>query len=257
MTVLTARRGVEAGSSGPGCRLVRVLDADPDLAAFVPAGERPLARSASSAPLFTHARGPWRLVPRPDAASLGALILEGLVIVRVEVDNRAHLELLGEGDLVSPWIGMEPDPGLPTVVTSHVVGDLRLALLDRGFSVRMARWPEVYAALNQRLLARLRRLSLQSAIHALPRIEERVELTLWELAYRFGQVTPRGHRLRLRFTHSQLAEMVAAQRPSVTTALARLEANRRLVRESKDEWLLRGAPPSRLAGLGSMSGPGS
>ena len=74
-----------------------------------------------------------------------------------------------------------------------------------------ARWPEVHAALIQRCIERSRRLSLQSAINALPRIEERVEVTLWELASRFGRVTPDGIVVDLPISHSQLADIVAAQ----------------------------------------------
>ncbi|HZU59630.1 MAG TPA: Crp/Fnr family transcriptional regulator, partial [Solirubrobacteraceae bacterium] len=122
---------------------------------------------------------------------------------------------------------------------------LRTALLDRSFIMRTARWPEIQAALMQRLIGRSRRLSLQSAINGLTRTEDRLELTLWQLASRFGKVTASGYKLPLRLTHTQLAEIVAVQRPSVTTALLRLEQAGRLQR-NHDGWILPGPPPSRL-----------
>lgn len=54
------------------------------------------------------------------------------------------------------------------------------------------------------------------------------ELTLWQLGDRFGHVTPEGIVLRLALTHELPGELVAAQRPSVTTALRSLEARQRL-----------------------------
>ena len=90
--------------------------------------------------------------------------------------------------------------------------------------------------------------------YALPRIEERVEVTLWELAYRFGRVTPDGIVLDLPISHSQLADIVAAQRPSVSTAVVRLEDQGRLVRVARRTWLLRGGPPEMLVSLSRQSG---
>jgi CRP-like cAMP-binding protein len=99
----------------------------------------------------------------------------------------------------------------------------------------------------QRLLVRSRILSMQSAINALPRIEERLEITLWQLGYRFGRMTPEGILLDLPITHSQLAEIVSAQRPTVTVALARLRQQGSVCRIARNQWLLRGEPPPRLA----------
>jgi CRP-like cAMP-binding protein len=96
--------------------------------------------------------------------------------------------------------------------------------------------------------------SLQSAINSLPRIEERLELTLWEVAHRFGRVTPEGITVVLPLTHSQLADMVAAQRPSVSTALASLQRQGRVQRMVRHKFLLSGSPPSKLSPLAVQSG---
>ncbi len=232
---------------------VRVLEADPDLGHGIDSVEWPLAVAASLAPMFEFNRGLWRFAPRPDPGGFGALLLEGLIVIRINADTRAHIELLGPGDVIGPWVGAGQELTLTSVLTASVVSKARVALLDRRFAIRTASWPEIHAGLIQRLMIRTRRLSLQSAINALARIEERLEVTLWELAYRFGRVTPDGIMLDLPLTHSQVAEMVAAQRPSVSTAFTRLQDHGRLVHAARHRWLLIGEPPSTLSSLAQQT----
>lgn len=234
--------------------VVRVLDADPELGAGIDSEDWQDAAAMALAPEFTFERGPWEFAPPPDRGGFGALILRGLILIRIDAGGRSHIEMLGEGDVVSPWAGTGPELSAPSVVTSSVVSAARVALLDRRFALRTARWPEIHAAVIQRCIVRSRRLSLQSAVNALPRIEERVEVTLWELAYRFGHVTPEGITLNLPISHSQLADIVAAQRPSVSTAVVRLEDQGRIVRTARRVWLLRGDPPEMLSSLARQSG---
>ena len=179
-------------ASGATSRAVRVLDADPDLGAGIPREQWELATSASTAPVFAFERGPWRFAPEPEPGGFGALIVDGLILIRIDAGSRSHIEMLGSGDVISPWVGTGSELSTPSEVTASVVARARIALLDRRFALRTARWPEIHAGLLQRSIDRARRLSLQSAINALPRIEERVEVTLWELAYRFGRVTQEG-----------------------------------------------------------------
>jgi CRP/FNR family cyclic AMP-dependent transcriptional regulator len=233
---------------------VHVLEEDPELATLVCEPERQAALSVAIAPGFELPRGPWSFLPPADPAALGALILDGLLIVRVEGADRAHVELLGEGDVISPWVGSAADVNVPSEVSAHVVSPLRVALLDGRFALRTARWPGVYAILMRRLVIRTRRLSLQAAINAVPRVEERVELTLWQLGDRFGRVTPDGILLRLFLTHQLLGELVGAQRPSVSTALCNLERRQRMLRPSRDRWILRGEPPACLRALARKVG---
>jgi CRP-like cAMP-binding protein len=233
---------------------VLVLEADPDLGSALDKAQWKLAVHASLAPAFELDRGTWRFAPRPDPGGLGALVLEGLIVIRIDAETRAHIELLGPGDVIGPWVGSGQELALPSVPTTAVVSRARIALLDRRFAIRTARWPEIHAALMQRLIVRTRRLSLQSAINALSRIEERLEVTLWELAYRFGRVTPDGIVLDLPLTHAQMSEMVAAQRPSVSTAFTRLQDHGRIVQAARHRWLLVGEPPSTLSSLARQIG---
>jgi CRP-like cAMP-binding protein len=226
---------------------VWLLELDPDLGAEIAPDERELALRHAAARVITVNRGLWEFRPLA-SGGLGALILGGLIVVRVDFGGlRGHIELLGEGDFISPWVGIGTEVTAPCVVSAEVVSTLRVAMLDRTFALRTARWPEIHAALMQRLIVRSRLLSMQSAINSLPRIEERLEITLWQLGYRFGRMTPDGILLDLPITHSQLAEIVSAQRPSVTMALARLREQGNISLTARHRWLLRGEPPPRLA----------
>lgn len=233
---------------------VRVLEADPDLGIGIDPGEWELAVQAAIAPTFQFGRGPWKFFPPPDRVALGALILAGMIVVQIDAGARSHIELLGEGDVVSPWAGAGEQLAIPSALNASVVTDARIALLDGRFAVRTARWPQIAAALMQRLIIRTRRLSLQAAINAVSRIDERLELTLWQLAYRFGHVTRDGIVLELPITHSQMAEVLAAQRPSVSSAATRLQARGQVVRTARHRWLLRGEPPRILSSLARQSG---
>jgi len=238
----------------PRATAVRVLDADPDLGAGIDRAEWQAAVTVSAAPGFEFERGPWRFFPPPEPGGFGALILEGLILIGIDAGTRSHIEMLGSGDVISPWVGTGAELSSPSLVTASVVSRARIALLDRRFALRTARWPEIHAALIGRCIERARRLSLQSAINALPRIEERVEASLWELAYRFGRVTRKGIVVDLPISHSQLADIVAAQRPSVSTAVVRLEDQGRIVRTARRTLLLRGEPPAMLSSLARQSG---
>jgi CRP/FNR family transcriptional regulator, cyclic AMP receptor protein len=240
--------------ANPHLTAVRVLEDDPALGTGIDRAEWQAAVAMSAAPEFEFERGPWRFFPAPERGGFGALILAGMIVIRIDAGSRSHLEMLGEGDLISPWVGTGSELSAPSVVAASVVSRARIALLDRGFALRTARWPEIHAAVIGRCIERTRRLSLQSAINALPRIEERVEATLWGLAYRFGRVTPDGIVVDLPISHSQLADIVAAQRPSVSTAIVRLEDQGRIVRTARRTLLLRGEPPAMLSLLARQSG---
>jgi CRP/FNR family transcriptional regulator, cyclic AMP receptor protein len=227
--------------------LVGVLEADPDLGTGIAHDQLHRAKRASVARVMEFEGGRLRAQPPDDG--LGGLILDGLLLVRVDFARiRGNVELLGPGDVISPWLGMAGAFTPAGTVTARVLMRLRVAWLDSGFAVRTGQWPEIQASLMRRLLARSRRLSLQSAINSLPRIEERVELTLWQLAYRFGHMSQAGVKLDLPLTHTHLAEMVCAQRPSVSTAITRLRSRGLIVVTARGQWLLSGSLPPQLAG---------
>ena len=227
-----------------------VLDADPDLGARLPPGEREAARAASQASVVELGAGPWR---RQDIGhepgSLGLLLLEGVLGGRRQVERRAHLEILGPGEPVRPWVELGPESVVPYDASWIALEPTRLAVLDRRFAAAMAPWPEVTAALMNRLVLRARRLSRQMAISFLPRVDRRALLMLWELADRFGRVTPQGVQVELALTHGQLGELVGARRPSVTMALSDLRREGVIEPLPGRGWLIRGRPPAELLRL--------
>jgi CRP-like cAMP-binding protein len=246
-TIAAVRLPFPAGAHRRPAATAPVLELDPELGAGIDEAQRALAVRASGAQVLVHERGPWQLAPFPERGALGCLIVDGIVGVRVEAGERSHLELLSAGDVIDPCLGVDADLPFAAAVRTRALSEVRLALLDRGFAMRMASWPEVQAALMRRLTLRARRLSLQSAVNAQPRLDERLSLTLWLLAYRFGRVTSEGFAVHIRLTHTDLADMLAAQRPSVTLALARLEQSGALLSRSRQGWVLRGPPPESLA----------
>jgi CRP-like cAMP-binding protein len=76
------------------------------------------------------------------------------------------------------------------------------------------------------------------------RVEDRLHMLFWQFAGRWGRVRGDGTLLPLRLTHAVLADLVAAQRPTGTSALAAL-GRRGLVRAVNDGWLLVGEAPER------------
>jgi CRP-like cAMP-binding protein len=91
-------------------------------------------------------------------------------------------------------------------------------------------------------------LNVQRAIAAQPRLEVRLALLLWHLAGRWGKVERGGVRLPLPLTHQLLGQLVGAERPSVSHALARL-AHNGLVTGHGDEWHLHGSLEDQLPAM--------
>jgi CRP-like cAMP-binding protein len=77
------------------------------------------------------------------------------------------------------------------------------------------------------------------------RVDVRLHMLFWHLATRWGRVRSDGTVLRVRLTHSVLADLVAARRPTVTSALSDL-SKRKLVQFVDDGWLLSGEAPGEL-----------
>ncbi|HET9721075.1 MAG TPA: Crp/Fnr family transcriptional regulator, partial [Solirubrobacteraceae bacterium] len=152
--------------------------------------------------------------------------------------------LLGEGDLIVPW-----HPGAPSSLSAttawRVVEPACVAVLDRRVAQRMGRYPELTGRLVGRAVDRSRNLAVNMAIVHHARIDVRLHMLLWLLADRWGRVGRDGVMLRMRLTHTDLADLVAARRPSVTTAMSEL-VKRDLVEIIEDGWKLCGPPPGEL-----------
>jgi len=235
-----ARRLVDA------CHLLRE---DVDLRSAIPPIDQERAVAHCVAPVLSVARGRWngdRMRVMTDG--IGLLVLDGLLIRRVGVDGRFGAELLGPGDLLRPWQGEDIYSSLLHTTGWRVVEPARLAVLDGSVAANVAQYPSLIGALAGRALNRARRLALMMAIIHHPRIATRLHMLLWHLADRWGRVRPDGIVVQLRLSHTVLADLIAAQRPSVTGSLGSL-AGHGLICPLEGGWLLRGDPPSELLEL--------
>jgi CRP/FNR family cyclic AMP-dependent transcriptional regulator len=230
-----------AGGTG---EVAAVLQSDPELAEAVPPEQRGLALRASQARVLRIERGEWNARAQAEAVrgGYGLLVLSGVLVRRVGITDHIGAELLGPGDLLRPLEHDGELATLPFAATWRALEVLRLALLDRRWSLRMSRFPDVGIALGARAMLRSRRLANTLVIASHPRLEQRLLLLLWELADRYGTVHRDGVRLALPLTHEVLAELAAARRPSVSAAISRLSSAGRLDRED-GVWVLRGDPP--------------
>jgi CRP-like cAMP-binding protein len=199
-------------------------------------------------------RGKWDPSEDVDGfhAGIGLLVLEGLLVRRVGLADRFGAELLGEGDVLRPWQREDVATTLPRRGGWRVLEPCRFALLDGGFALRAGRYPEVISCLFSRVLRRSRMLAVNIAIVHHPRVDVRLHMLFWELADRWGTVHREGVRLPLRLTHAVLADLVAAQRQTVSKALGDLAA-RGSVTWNGNAWVLAGSPPDELDDLGAIT----
>jgi CRP/FNR family transcriptional regulator, cyclic AMP receptor protein len=223
-----------------------VLREDAELADAIPPERRQEAIRSCSAREVRLPAGEGVTESSPLPNGVGILILSGLMIRRVGIEGRFGAEILGEGDLLRPWQWETESPTLPLEMAWSIVEPARLALLDDEFARRcIGAFPELASALVGRAMQRARHLAVNMAIVHQARVDVRLHMLLWHLAGRWGRVRSEGTVLRMRLTHAVLADLVAARRPTVTTALSDL-VRAGLVRSTGDEWLLLGEPPLEL-----------
>ncbi len=204
------------------------------------------------------APGRWRTGPAISGlGGVGLLVLDGLLIRRVGIGGRYGAELLGEGDVLRPWEGEEEPSTLQMTSSWRVLEPVRVAVLDETFVRHLANYPELSGRLVGRAVTRSRALAVNMAIVHQARVDVRLHMLLWHLAGRWGRVGNEGVSLPLRLTHAVLSELVAARRPTVTSALTQL-GKRQLVLQIDGGWLLRGDPSGQfegdLAAIGSEPG---
>lgn len=228
---------------------VRVLEEDPGLAASLDDAERAVASQHLVAAELKLPRGPWKASHTlgQNRGDLGFLILDGLLVRETVIGRHTTAELLGAGDVLRPWDHHGEDVPEAPIETRHawkVLQPARLAVLDARFAALCSRMPPITAELLSRTLRRSRLLGLLLGLSAMPRLDARLLALLWHLADRWGTVGPDGTLVPLRLTHATLAQLVGAQRPSVTSALTSLEQRGLLSRMPHGGgWLLFGNPP--------------
>jgi CRP/FNR family transcriptional regulator, cyclic AMP receptor protein len=226
-----------------------LLDLDPDLADELDLESRRPARAAATALTFEVDAGPVDLGLWLDrvADGPGLLVVDGVLALSARVGDRVATELVGSGDLLQPLWG-SPERLLSCEVDWRALLPMRFATLDGAFAKRVRFWPQISHALLRRAGRRVINLDLQRAIAAQPRLEVRLALLLWHLAGRWGKVERGGVRLCLPLTHQLLGQLIGAERPSVSHALARL-ADGGFVTGHGDEWHLLGGLEQTLPSM--------
>lgn len=224
---------------------VPVLCADPDLGALVPPDQVAAARAVALVVVRDLPVGSWE----PDGDVLpaaGFLVLEGCVSREVSVLGEAMaIDFLAHGDVLEP--SREPlMTSLPNGESWSVLEPTRLALLDGAFLASVQPWPQITTALMNRQQQRCDWLAHVLAISHLPRVETRILALFWLFADRWGRRNPSGVTVPIPLTHVNIARLIGAQRPTVTTTLNKLISDGRLTHQGNGHWKLRGDPPDSL-----------
>jgi CRP/FNR family transcriptional regulator, cyclic AMP receptor protein len=226
-----------------------VLREDPFLAAGISPRSRERAEERCVARTLKVRRGRWSGESHDDTPGcFGLLVLEGLLLRRVDIGGRSAAEILGPGDLLRPTQVDDASPMLGRSTAWRALELTRLAVLDDNAVESMASYPGVVGRLLTRSLERSRRLAVNMAIVHQRRVDVRLHMLFWHLADRWGDVRSPEVIVPLRLTHTVLADLVAAQRPTISAALADLE-RRRILRPIPEGWLLLAAPPTRAPGV--------
>lgn len=228
--------------------LISIVDADPDLADLLDESEFERARREALTRERRLSPGDWDAASaiEPDKHHRGFLIIDGLLSREVNVLGRSCVELLGAGDVLRPWRWDADGSHVHAEVGWAVLEPTRLAVLDHGLVSRMNPWPQLGVELFARGTRRAHHLAVALAIAHHQRVDDRLLLTLWHLAERWGRVRPEGITLPLPLSHQRLADLVGAHRPSVTKALGELTDRGALSRRGDGVWVLHGSPPAQL-----------
>jgi CRP-like cAMP-binding protein len=227
---------------------ISIVDADPELGDLLSADERERARRETRTRVRHLSTGAWDVAAaeEPDAHHRGFLVVDGLISREVEVLGRRCVELIGAGDVIRPWSWDDEGSHVQAEVGWIVLEPARLAVLNHHLVVRMNPWPQLGLELFNRGTRRAHALAVSLAIAHHQRVDDRLLLTLWHLAERWGRVRPDGIALPLPLSHQRLADLVGAHRPAVTSAMGSLTKQGAISRHSDRTWIIHGTPPEEL-----------
>jgi CRP-like cAMP-binding protein len=211
-----------------------LLDRDEDLGRCLTPARAVLARRQVRAPVTWIERGSWD--PAADRVSGCILVLEGMLLREVVVADDVAAELLGPGDYLP--VAADEDRLLPSFVRWTAIARTQVALLGGQFARIMLAFPEIALVLMERQGERADRLTAQQAIAHLNGVERRLLALLWLCADRWGRMTPQGVMLPLALRHDVMAHLVGARRPTVSSAMGRLQRRGAVRPRAGGGWML-------------------
>jgi CRP/FNR family transcriptional regulator, cyclic AMP receptor protein len=231
-----------------GGSVISIVDADPDLADLLSPGDLERARREALTRVQRLSPGEWDAAAAQNPAEhhRGFLIVDGLLSRTVNVLGKHCVELVGHGDVMRPWRWDDDGSHVRAEIGWTVLEEARLAVLDHELVLRIVPWPQLGLELFNRGTRRAHHLAVALAIAHHQRVDDRLLLTLWHLAERWGRVHPDGIVVPLPLGHQRLADLVGAQRQSVTTAMGGLTRSGAISRRDSGDWVLHGDPPDEL-----------
>ena len=226
---------VVAGHSTSSASL---LELDPELLGAVPEEEHEAARRATQCPILTLERGPTTVLEelsgRPGLS--GFYLADGVLLREIVLADVVVPELFGTGELICPEVAPEGLVGAGAVMTC--VEPATLLVLGPSFARAAGHWPGVLAAVERRKSLQRQRVATFGAISHLPKVADRVLISLWQLAATWGRVAADGTVIPFPLTHETIGRFVRAQRSTVSLAIAELEDAGLLTRRADRTWLL-------------------
>lgn len=231
-------------------RPIEILSLDGELADGLEGEDRETATRNCVSRVMTVGEGQWdpRGLGSPDPGGFGLLVLSGFFVRKVGQGGHSGAELLGPGDLLRPWQTVGQIASIPFEPCWEAIADARIAILGASFALRAAPYPTIASQLVARAMLRARHLAVNLAIVQQARIDTRLHMLFWHLADRWGRTGNSGVTLEVPLTHNLLADLVAARRPTVSTAIASLTRTGAVERTARG-WLLRDGPPQELTAL--------
>jgi CRP-like cAMP-binding protein len=173
-------------------------------------------------------------------AGTNVLALEGLLVREVIVADEVAAEIVGPGDVVP--VAADEHRLVPSAVRWTAIMPARLAVLGTRFDSTLLRYPEVALTLLDRQRQRAERLVTLQAVSRLKGVERKVLALMWLLADRWGRMTGEGVVVPVTLQHSVMANLVGARRPTVSSAIGRLQRRGALGRRDDGAWILHERP---------------
>ena len=123
------------------------------------------------------------------ADHVGLLIIDGILSRELDRGRPRQRRTARPGRPGSPLAATSRTGLLPVDAVWTVLSPMTVAVLDRRFAAEMTRYPEITAALFDRLSERSLRLATTQAISQLTRVDRRLKALFWHLAERWGRVS--------------------------------------------------------------------